>query len=213
MSRNPITSTAAAGARVKSRRDASQEATRAALLTVARAHFGALGFAGADVARIAAEAGVTTGALYHHFGSKKALFQAVAELVEGEILAAGLAVDGPAPWQRLRNGFFVLLDVCAAPDVQRIIAVEAPQVLSPGAWREIELRYALGAVRQVLAALAEAGIIKPYPADLLARLLLALLRECATTIAEAPGDAAIRAQVEALANGVLDSLQAGSSQV
>ena len=64
---------------IGSLRQANVAATRAALLAVARRHFAETGYARTEVGRIAAEAGVTTGALYHHFGSKKGLFKAVAE--------------------------------------------------------------------------------------------------------------------------------------
>ena len=64
---------------MKTRKQQATEATRAALLRVARQRFAEEGFSGAEIGRIAAEARVTTGAIYHHFGSKQGLFQAVAE--------------------------------------------------------------------------------------------------------------------------------------
>ena len=195
---------------VTSRREANAEATRTALLSVARRHFARTGYAPAEVGRIAAEVGVTTGAVYHHFGSKKGLFQAVAEQIEGEILsaAATAAPDGADPWQRLRVGFDRLVDVCAAVDVQRIIFVEAPQVIGPEAWRAVELRYAYGATRAALEALMAAGLLRPCPIDLVARALLALLGEAAAEVARAPGDAAVRAQVAEMVAAMLDALLA-----
>jgi AcrR family transcriptional regulator len=191
---------------IKSLREENVAATRAHILAAARKHFARHGFSQAEIARIAAEARVTTGAVYHHFASKKDLFRAVAEDMEGEILAQAGATDDPNPWRRLRLGFDKLIDFCAAADVQRIIFVEAPQVIGPEAWREIEGRYAFGALQQALPALIAAGIVKPYPIDLIARMLLALLRETSAEVARTKRDPKVRALVSELASSVFDAL-------
>lgn len=189
-----------------SRQKLNVDATRAALLLVARQRFACDGYARAEVARIAAEAGVTTGAVYHHFGSKKDLFQAVAEQLEAEILAVAASADGVDPWRRLRAGFDRLIDICAAQDVQRIIFIEAPQVVGAEAWREIELRYAYGAMRAVLEGLMAAGVLRRCPVDLVARSLLVLLGEAAAEVGRARGDEHIRAQVAGMTAAMLDAL-------
>lgn len=182
------------------------EATRAALLAAARRQFARVGFSRAEIAKIAAQAGVTTGAVYHHFGSKKGLFLAVAEKLEAEILARGLSAEAADPWTRFRAGFEKLVDFCAAPDVQRIIFIEAPQVIGPEAWRKIELKYAYGALHQTLPRLIQAGILKPYPLELLARTLLALLRETSAQVARSRHDLRVRAQVRDLTSSILNAL-------
>jgi AcrR family transcriptional regulator len=189
-----------------SRREANVEATRTALLAAARKHFAREGFSGAEIGRIAADARVTTGAVYHHFAGKKELFQAVAEQLESEILAAAAGVDEADPLRRLRLGFETLIDICAVPDIQRIIFVEAPQVIGPEAWRKIELRYAYGALRNVLIALRDGDVIKSYPADLVARMLLALLRETSAEILRAKRAPNVRKEVSALVTDVFDAL-------
>jgi AcrR family transcriptional regulator len=188
----------------KSRREINLEATRAALIEEARNQFASSGYQGAELGRIAAAAGVTTGAIYHHFGSKLGLFQAVAESLEVEILHAA-ASDLTDPLAALRESFDRLIGVCAAPEIQRITFVEAPQVIGPQAWLEIELRYAYGAMRRNLMSLEAAGVIPPHPPELLARLLLALLRETSTAVAQAP-DAAAEQRARSLANAVLDGI-------
>ena len=190
-----------------SRRAMTMEATRAALLRAGRRQFAEQGYAAAELSRIVADAGVTTGAVYHHFGSKLGLFTAVAEDLEVEILVAAASVAEDDPWLRLTRSFEVLIDVCATPAVQRITFVEAPQVIGPEAWRAIELRYAYGACEAALAALKAAGIVGDYPPDLMARLLLALLRESAAEVAKAPQDAQVRARVSALASRVLEAFR------
>jgi AcrR family transcriptional regulator len=190
---------------MKSRREANVEATRAALLAVARKHFAREGFSGAEIGRIAADARVTTGAVYHHFAGKKELFQAVAEQLEVEILSAA-DVDEKDPLRRLRLGFEKLIDVCAAPDIQRITFIEAPQVIGPEAWRKIELRYAYGALRGILDALRKADAIKSHPPDLVARLLLALLRETSAELARAKRTPEMRKEISALVADAFDAL-------
>jgi AcrR family transcriptional regulator len=191
---------------MKSRKELSIEATRTALIAVARRHFARHGYSNAEVGRIAADARVTTGALYHHFANKRGLFLAVAEDLEAGILASAAAVDAADPWQRLRLGFEKLIDLCASSVIQRIIFVEAPQVLGPDAWRKIELRYAFGALRTVLAALRDARITKPYPIDLIARTLLALLHETSAEVVRSKHDPGVRAQISDLVTGVFEAL-------
>lgn len=189
---------------MKSRKEENFEATRAALMAVARKHFARDGYSKAQIGRIAADARVTTGAVYHHFNNKKDLFVAVAENLEAELLATAASVASDDPWQRLKLGFEKLIDLCASSAVQRIIFVEAPQVVGPEVWRKIELRYAFGALRTILAVLQEAKIIKPYPIDLIARTMLALLHETSAELARAKNDPGIRAQVSNLLAEVLD---------
>jgi AcrR family transcriptional regulator len=191
---------------MKSRREMNIEATRAALLAAARKQFARVGFSRAEIGKIAAQARVTTGAVYHHFGSKKGLFLAVAEKLEADILAKGMSAESADPWERFCAGFEKLIDFCAAPDVQRIIFIEAPQVMGPEEWRKIELKYAYGALHETLPRMIAAGIFKPYPVELLARMLLALLREASAQVAKFPGDPQIRAQVSELASSVLSAL-------
>lgn len=193
---------------MKTRRETNVEATRAAVLAAARRQFARVGFSRAELAKIAAEARVTTGAIYHHFASKKGLFLAVAEQLEAQILKEGLAAENEDPWLRFQAGFERLIDYCAAADVQRIIFVEARQVMGPEAWRKVELKYAYGALHETLPRLIAAGILKPFPIELIARTLLALLRETSAEVARTRRDAKAREQVSDLARGVLGALAA-----
>jgi AcrR family transcriptional regulator len=191
-----------------SRREENAETTRVALLAAARRAFAESGFAGADVGAIAAEARVTTGAIYHHFGSKKGLFQAVAEAIETEILTKAETGAGEISWQFLQTAFARLIDLCAAPDIQRIIFVEGSHVLGPEAWRELERRYAIGAVTFVLTQLMAQGVVRQAPIELVARLMVAILREASAEVARTGGDPAARAEVARLADGFLETLLA-----
>lgn len=185
---------------MKSRKEENADATRTALIAIARKHFTRHGYAGTEISKIAIEARVTTGAVYHHFSGKKDLFLAVAEHLESQILATAAAVEERDPWLRMKAGFEKLIDLCASSDVQRIIFVEAPQVIGPDAWRKIELRYAYGALREGLAALVKAGIVRPYPIDLIARTLLALLHETSAEVARSKREPNVRKQISELVN-------------
>ena len=187
---------------MKSRREENAEATRAAIIAIARRHFARHGYADTELSKVAIAARVTTGAVYHHFSSKKDLFVAVAEDLESQILATAAGIDEADPWLRVKAGFERLIDLCASSDVQRIIFVEAPQVIGPEAWRKIELRYAYGALRETLNALVQAGIVKPYPIDLIARTLLALLRETSSEVARSRREPHVRKQISELVSEV-----------
>lgn len=193
----------------KSRREENVEATRAALIAVARRHFARKGYSDTDITEVAKDARLTTGAIYHHFKNKLALFRAVAEELEAEILSASAAVATDDLWDTLEAAFEKLIDLCARPEVQRIIFIEAPQVIGPAVWREIEMQYAFGAMRKTLDALRSANRIRPYSTEYLACLLLALLRESSAELARAKGSAKAREQVSELAAGVFSLLRTG----
>lgn len=179
--------------------------TRAALLAAARELFAERGYAGAGREDIVERAGVTRGALYHHFAGKDALFQAVYEAIEQElseaIVAAALAA-GPDPMAKLRAGALAFLDAAATPEVRRVVLLDAPSVLPVHVRRELSERYGLGLVRAGLEELMAAGRMAPQPVEPLARVLLAALHEAATLVA----DGADRGEVGAVVEAFLDRL-------
>ena len=111
-------------------------------------------FADVSTQQIVAAAGVTRGALYHQFSDKAALFEAVYEQVEEELVASiAEAIATAAPDDQLeamRHGVRLFLDHCAAPDVHRIVLVNAPAVLGWERWREVGARYGLGVIEAML---------------------------------------------------------------
>lgn len=150
--------------------------TRGALIAAARALFSTQGYAGTPREEIVARAGVTRGALQHHFGDKAGLFLAVYEQVEQEVVAAVAAAamgvaDGPV--EQLRAGCRAYLDAVLDPAVQRICAVDGPAVLAADVRQEITDRYALGLVRHTVQAAMDAGDLLPAPVEPLCRVLLA----------------------------------------
>ena len=114
--------------------------TRAALVAAARHLFGRDGFAATSVDEIAREARLTTGALYHHFPNKTALFEAVFEAVHADLLEASLqaAVGAADEVELLTRGFDAFFDAVLEPDVQRIIILDAPAVLGLARFTELD---------------------------------------------------------------------------
>lgn len=111
------------------------EATAARVLDTARALFVARGYAEVGLEEVAAAAGVTRGAVYHHYRNKKALFEAVLAAVQAEVAeAVSAAAVGDAPKQ-LERGCRAFLAAAVAPEVRRILLVDAPAVLGWETWR------------------------------------------------------------------------------
>jgi AcrR family transcriptional regulator len=186
------------------------QATRAALVETARTLFAEHGYAGVGTEEIVRAAGVTRGALYHHFDGKLELFAAVYEQVEQELvqrIAEAVDVPGVAPLDVLHGGVAAFLDACQSdPTVQRIALVDAPSVLGWERWREIGMRYGLGLVQGTIEAAIEAGEVDPQPAEPLAHLLLGAIDEGAMLIARAPDGGATRRQVGDALGRMLDAL-------
>jgi len=172
-------------------------ATRDALLRAARALFGEHGFAGTPREDIVERAGVTRGALHHHFGRKEDLFRAVFEHLEEELCTniAVAAMAGNDSMAQLRLGCEVFLDAALDPAFQRIVLVDAPAVLGWDVWRELDARYGLGLVTEGLRAAMNDGFITQRPVEMLGHLLLAALNEAALLVAGSEDPKRTRAQV------------------
>jgi AcrR family transcriptional regulator len=173
--------------------------TRAALVTAGRRLFGASGFAATSVEDIAREARVTTGALYHHFPTKAAVFEAVFEQLHAELLAASLAAGQSASdmVELLLAGFGAFLDKVLEPEVQRILLTDAPAVLGLPRFTELDERYAFAATVAVLTAANDAGTLRVDDPPTLARLLLGALTRAGLLIAGSEDPATTRDAVAA----------------
>ena len=192
-----------------SRKAQQSEATRAVLVAEGRRLFAARGYAGVGTEEIVRAAGVTRGALYHHFDGKEDLFRAVYEDVERELVervaAAATAADDPL--EVLHAGVQAFLDACEDPAVQRIALIDAPSVLGWERWREIGLNYGFGLVHGALAAAMDAGVIERQPVRALAHLLLGALDEGALLVARADDDGRTRLEVGHALARHLDALR------
>lgn len=168
-----------------------RDRTRATLVRVGRQLFATRGYADVGLAEIVTTAGVTKGALYHHFDSKSALFRAVLEQVQAEVADAveGTAVAGPDPWVRFTTGCRAFLTASTDPDVARIMLVDGPAVLGWNEWRAMDEAASARHLAEALADLVDAGLIAPQPLAPLTRLLSGAMNEAALWLAES-GDPA-----------------------
>jgi AcrR family transcriptional regulator len=195
-----------------SRRTQAERAaeTREALITAARPLFAVHGFADAALETIVRAAGVTRGALYHHFADKTELFAAVFEQVEGEVAARmgeAIAVTNQTdPVEVMRLGADFWLDACSDPEVQRIALVDAPAVLGWTRWTEIGNRYNFGMVRALLTNAVETGRIPPQPIEATALTVLGAMREVTLYVARAEDHDQARQDAGAVMNRLIQAL-------
>jgi AcrR family transcriptional regulator len=201
------------GAGRRSQAERSQ-ATREALVGAARRLFAKRGYAGVGTEEIVRAAGLTRGALYHHFGGKRELLAAVYERIEGELserIASG-ALGASNPLEAMRAGTEMFLDACLEPEVQRIVLLDAPAVLGWERWREIAAEHGLGLIEATLQAAMEAGEIVEGPVKPLAHVLMGALDEAAMVVARAEDPAATRAEVAATLDVLLEGLRPRGKQ-
>lgn len=152
---------------------------RGRLIAAGRALFVERGYAETGMPQLVALAGVTRGALYHHFADKTSLFRAVVEAEAAAVAAEVAAVpDGP---DALEQGARIWLEAMARPGRVRLLLLDGPAVLGPEALRRIDLQSGGAALRAGLAAAAD---VPPGPnLDALADVLSAGFDRAALAIA------------------------------
>jgi AcrR family transcriptional regulator len=173
------------------------EATRRALVGAAERLFTERGYADTPTEAVVQAAGVTRGALYHHFRDKAALFQAVYEALEERVVDQVHArIKGVSdPLKVLQRGAEGFLDACLDPAVRRVVLLEGPSVLGWERWREIDQAYGLGLTTAALEAAVAAGAIQRAPIEPLAHVLFGGLVDAAMLIASAADPRAARRDV------------------
>lgn len=187
---------------------ARNAATRAALIDAGRDLFGELGYNAVGTEEIVRTAGVTRGAMYHHFRTKRDLFAAVFDAVESEMVA--FVLDALAPtagkgdsWDAALTGVSAFLEFCADGAVERIAILDAPSVLDTETRREIANKHGRMLLKATLTALIDDGEIRPQPVDALTQLLVGALVEGATYAAESEDPEQARREVLELVEKML----------
>jgi AcrR family transcriptional regulator len=185
-------------------------ATKDALVRAARPLFAQDGFGDVSTEAIVRAAGVSRGAMYHQFKDKTALFEAVFEAVEQDVtarLAATVAAAAETdPMALMELGAHAWLDVCAEPEVQRIVLVDAPSVLGWERWREIGMKYGVGLVEGMIAQALSGGRIQDQPVGPLAHVLIGSLDEAAMYVVRAEDPAFARDQMRAVISQLIRAL-------
>jgi AcrR family transcriptional regulator len=161
-----------------------REKTRASIIKAARRIFGDRGFAATTMDDIAASARVAKGAVYHHFPTKEAVFEAVFEQVSLDLVSEldriSRAENDPlAAMAAGTQGYFA---ACSKGPTGQIILRDGPAVLGWERWREIDAKHFGGKFPLALTAAMEAGVIATQPIEPLARLLLGAVTEAAVAV-------------------------------
>jgi AcrR family transcriptional regulator len=185
-------------------------ATQAALTRAARRLWGQRGFADVGTPEIATAAGVTRGAMYHQFPDKAALFRAVVEAVEADVmrwLADAVAASAPAtPAAALRCAVDQWLVVANDPEVRQLILLDAPNVLGWAGFRDVAQRYSLGMTEQLLTEAMRSGELASQPVRPLAHILIGALDEAAMVIATAEDPSLAHDEVSEVLRRLLDAM-------
>lgn len=183
------------------------EATTAALVDAARDLFGRDGYDATSLDAVAARAGMTKGAVYHHFDGKRRLFEAV---FTGEIerLTAPLATAYARkkdPWAAFKAASGAFLDECLDPGLQRIVLLDAPSAIGWEGIRRLEAPL-LELMERAIVRAAEAGRIAARPPGPLAHFLFGAICEVAMVVARADDQSTAQRQAVAEIGRVLDAL-------
>ncbi len=160
--------------------------TRAAVLESACRHFGSKGYADASLEAIAGDCGLTIAPIYHYFGNKRALFEAVVDRMHDRILET-LQADAA---EAKRSAWRAFLELCGDPGFRRIVLIDAPTVLGRAHWAESPVYRAAGDLlpRSEEASAGVAGLER--------RMILGALAEAALAIAESDEPERLAAESE-----------------
>jgi AcrR family transcriptional regulator len=185
-----------------------RESTRTALLAAGRRLFAKDGYENVAAEQIVEAAGVTRGALYHHFDGKAGLFEAVFIEIEGELITRFPLEEfvGGDPMAALRSGVRKFLALSLEAEVQQIALIDAPSVLGWARWYEIEAQHGLGLIQAGLEAAMAAGQMKSLPAAELANALLGSLTESALAVARSKNPEAAEHRAATVLVALLDGL-------
>src|SRR3712207_2876712 len=182
----------------KERRTQAQRraATRRALLDSARSVFAEKGYHGAAAEEIVRRAGLTRGALYHHFEDKKDLSRAVVDEMEGQIdqeIEEAERAQSNLP-EAVMAGYRAFIDAVLDLEMRRTFFLDGPAVLG-WEWHQIDARHAVGKIEEGLEALIAEGFMEPQPIKAMARLINGVLLEAAFFVATSEDPQAARDEV------------------
>lgn len=191
------------------------DATSARLIDAAQRLFRRGGYAAVSIDAIAAAAGVTKGAAYHHFDGKSALFRAVFVREEEQTAAAveSAAAAEPDGWSALVAGLLTFLQRCLDPGFQRIVMLDGPAVLGWDAARSIEYEHTLRVLREGLRTAAEEGRLIDGDLDARSQLVFGAVCQAGLYLARAEEPARAYDEVVAEALRLLTSLARQGGQV
>jgi AcrR family transcriptional regulator len=195
----------------KSKKIEQGDATREALLASARRLFGSQGYADTSLDQVAQSAGVTKGALYHHFSGKEELFRLVYETVKKELARDAYPVnvveDDAALWRDLISRCRAFIEAHTEPQIQRIVLMDARAVLSWDEWHKVETEYGVVALRGYLRRAMHRGVIAQQPLHSLAMILAGAMTQACMLVANAADRDSAIDEAMAIIERLLDGLR------
>jgi len=181
--------------------------TRGKLIAAGRKAFAAKGYADTATEDLTADADLTRGALYHHFGGKKGLLEAVIAQIDAESAARLQAIVDHAatPWDGFVEESVAWIELALEPEIQRIVLLDGPAVLGdPTRWSSQSA--CLASTKRSIETLIDQKVIKPVDAEATAYLVNGAALNASLWIASAddPGAAAVQAiaSMRALLSGL-----------
>jgi AcrR family transcriptional regulator len=185
-------------------------ATQQALITAARRLWGERGYAEVGTPEIAEAAGVTRGAMYHQYADKAALFRAVVEAMDQEIIdrvqASVVAARPKTPVDTMHAMTDAWLEIAAEPEVRQLMLRDAASVIGWFEYRAMSQRNSLAIAEQLLTAAIDAGQLRSQPVRPLAMVLLGAMEEAAMYLAEAADSQQAGKEVRAVVHNLIDGL-------
>lgn len=182
---------------------ADAAATAARIVETAAARFAEHGYAATSVDDIARAAGVTRGAVYHHYRSKPGLFAAVAARQQNRVAEAiEEATAALSPGDALHAGSHTYLDAITTGAAARVLLVDGPAVMSWDEWRRMDEDGPAARLRTGLAELGVPGAAR----DAVAAALSGAMNELALWLSERPADAEARGHAHDALDRLLDAV-------
>jgi AcrR family transcriptional regulator len=188
--------------------------TRDQIVGTAKRLFAKHGYSGVSIEDVLAACSISRGALYHHFPSKEALFEAVFEATEIEIaervVVRARTAQGAA--NALWTGCETFLDLTNDAAVRQIVIIDAPSVLGWEKWREIDARHGFGLLKTSLTQVSGAGALPPNLVNGFAHIILASLSEVAMLVARADDRSAALSEGKMVVRTLLTRLLGGKNE-
>lgn len=189
-------------------REQMRSETTSRLVSAARQAFAADGYAGSAMDTICANAGVTRGALYHHFGGKEGLLEAVVRQIDNEISDRLDAEEKrhADPWDAFRACCLLWLEQARDPEIQRVFLRDASSVLGER-MRELDQQTSIVEIRDALTSLMQAGRIRQADPDAMAQMINGALVDAALWVAASADQDHALDRALAAADVLLDGLE------
>jgi AcrR family transcriptional regulator len=195
---------------VKPLRETYAENTRRVLMQTGLELFVARGYSAVSAEELVAAAGLSRGALYHHFDGKRGLFEAVFEAQEASAtqrITAAIAAHSD-PWQQALAGMEAFLEICCQREYREIVLLQGPIALGWTRWRELDRQYFAALLVAATTQLIDAGVLVDRPAELIAAAAYGMLTELSLTIAAADDPKKARADASVLVRSLLSGIAA-----